>query len=46
MTTEQIEVTGPIKLRLFITSTAPDTDLTDKLVDGFPDGRAINLTDE
>ena len=43
--TEPIEVTGPIRLRLFITSTAPDTDLTGKLVDVFPDGRAINLTD-
>ncbi len=39
------QVTGPIRLRLFITSTAPDTDLTGKLVDVFPDGRAINLTD-
>ena len=38
-------MTGPIQLRLFITSTAPDTDLTGKLVDVFPDGRAINLTD-
>jgi uncharacterized protein len=43
--TEPVEVTGPIRLRLFITSTAPDTDLTGKLVDVFPDGRAINLTD-
>jgi uncharacterized protein len=42
---EPVEVTGPIRLRLFITSTAPDTDLTGKLVDVFPDGRAINLTD-
>jgi putative CocE/NonD family hydrolase len=42
---EPIEVTGPIRLRLFIASTAPDTDLTGKLVDVFPDGRAINLTD-
>ena len=43
--TEPIEATGPIQLRLFIASTAPDTDLTGKLVDVFPDGRAINLTD-
>ena len=43
--TEPVEVTGSIQLRLFITSTAPDTDLAGKLVDVFPDGRAINLTD-
>ena len=43
--TEPLEVTGPIQLRLFVTCTAPDTDFTGKLVDVFPDGRAINLTD-
>ncbi len=42
---EPLEVTGPITLVLYLTSTAPDTDLTGKLVDVFPDGRAINLTD-
>ena len=36
---------GRSELRLFVTSTAPDTDFTGKLVDVFPDGRAINLTD-
>jgi len=43
--TEPLEVTGPIQLRVFVTCTAPDTDFTGKLVDVFPDGRAINLTD-
>jgi uncharacterized protein len=43
--TEPLEVTGPIQLRLFVTCTAPDTDFTGKLVDVFPDERAINLTD-
>lgn len=40
-----IEVTGPIKLTLFAASSAPDTDFTAALVDVFPHGRAIILTD-
>jgi putative CocE/NonD family hydrolase len=40
-----IEVTGSIKVVLFVSSTAPDTDFTAKLVDVFPDGTARNLTD-
>lgn len=39
-----VEVTGPIELRLFISSSAPDTDFTAKLVDVYPDGRAMILT--
>lgn len=42
---EPVEVTGPIGLRLFVSSSAVDTDFTAKLVDVFPDGRAINLCD-
>jgi putative CocE/NonD family hydrolase len=42
---EDREVTGPISLVLFASTSAPDTDFTGKLVDVFPDGRAINLTD-
>jgi putative CocE/NonD family hydrolase len=42
---QAVEVTGPIALRLFVASSAPDTDFTGKLVDVFPDGKAINLTD-
>ncbi len=42
---EPIEVTGPIRAVLYVSSTAPDTDFTAKLVDVFPDGRARNLTD-
>jgi len=37
------EVTGPITLVLYAATSAPDTDFTAKLVDVFPDGRAINL---
>ena len=40
-----IEVTGPIKVVLYVSSSAPDTDFTAKLVDVFPDGTARNLTD-
>ena len=46
-----LEVTGPIVVRLFVSSTAPDTDFTAKLVDvhppseSWPNGFAMNLTD-
>ncbi len=40
-----LEVIGPIQLVLFAASSARDTDFTGKLVDVFPDGRAIILTD-
>ncbi len=43
--TEDTEVTGPISLVLYASTSAPDTDFTGKLVDVYPDGRAINLTD-
>jgi putative CocE/NonD family hydrolase len=40
-----MEVTGPVKVVLYVASSAPDTDFTAKLVDVFPDGSARNLTD-
>ena len=43
--TEPLEVTGPISLVLHVASSALDTDVTAKLVDVFPDGRALYLTD-
>jgi putative CocE/NonD family hydrolase len=39
------EVTGPIEVHVWATSTAPDTDFVARLVDVYPDGRSINLTD-
>ena len=42
---EDLEVTGPIKLVLYASSSAPDTDFTAKLVDVEPCGFARNLTD-
>lgn len=40
-----LEVTGPVRLVLYVSSSARDTDFTGKLVDVAPDGRAITLTD-
>ena len=40
---QAIEVTGPIKVVLWAASSAPDTDFTAKLVNVYPDGRAINI---
>lgn len=40
-----LEVTGPIRLDFFASSSAVDTDFTAKLVDVAPDGTAINLTE-
>ena len=48
---EDVEITGPIEIRLWISSDAPDTDFTAKLIDHYPpgpdnpDGFAMNLTD-
>jgi uncharacterized protein len=43
--TTGVEVTGPITVRLYVSSSAPDTDFTAKLVDVYPDGRAYNVQD-
>ena len=40
-----VEVTGHVSLTLFVSSSASDTDFTGKLVDVFPDGQALYLTD-
>ena len=42
---EDLEVTGPVRLELFASSSAVDTDFTAKLVDVWPDGFAQNLTE-
>ena len=38
-----VEVTGPLKAVLFVSSSAKDTDFTAKLVDVYPDGTAYNI---
>jgi putative CocE/NonD family hydrolase len=40
---ESLEVTGPVKVVLYASSSATNTDFTAKLVDVYPDGRAIRL---
>ncbi|HJZ80069.1 MAG TPA: CocE/NonD family hydrolase [Pyrinomonadaceae bacterium] len=40
---EGIEVSGPIEVTLYASSSAKDTDFTVKLIDVYPDGRAYNL---
>ena len=42
---QDVEVTGPVRLTLFAASSARDTDFVAKLVDVFPDGRAMNITE-
>jgi uncharacterized protein len=39
------EVTGPISAVLYAASDAKDTDFTVKLVDVYPDGKAVNIQD-
>ncbi len=40
---QPVEITGPVKLQLYASSSARDTDFTAKLVDVYPDGKAYNL---
>ncbi len=42
---EALTVVGPVSTRLWVSTSAPDTDFTAKLVDVHPDGTAINLAD-
>jgi putative CocE/NonD family hydrolase len=41
---EDVEVTGPVELVLYASSSAPDTDFTAALTDVHPDGRSIQVT--
>ena len=42
---QDFEVTGPVALELYVSSSALDTDFTAKLVDVWPNGYAQNLTE-
>ena len=42
---DDLEVTGPLTCKLYISSSAPDTDFTVRLVDVYPDGRAMNFSE-
>jgi putative CocE/NonD family hydrolase len=43
--TEDLEVTGPVSVTLHAATSAADTDFTAKLVDVWPDGRALCVVD-
>jgi len=43
--TQPLEVTGRVRVRLWIASDSLDTDFTAKLCDVYPDGRSINICD-
>jgi uncharacterized protein len=43
--TTPLEITGPISVKLWISSSARDTDFTAKLCDVYPDGRSMLVTD-
>ena len=38
-----MEVTGPIRAVIYLSSDAPDTDITVKLTDVYPDGKSMNM---
>lgn len=40
---QPVEIAGPVKVVLYASSDAPDTDFVAKLVDVYPDGKAYNL---
>ena len=42
---QDLEVTGTVRVQLWVSTSAPDTDFTAKLVDVFPNGHARNLCD-
>jgi putative CocE/NonD family hydrolase len=41
--TKTLELAGPVKISLYLSSDRKDTDVTVKLLDVYPDGRAYNL---
>jgi putative CocE/NonD family hydrolase len=43
--TKDMEVTGPVSMKLFASSSTPDADFAVKLVDVYPDGRPFNVCD-
>lgn len=42
---EEVEVTGPVRVIIYAASDAVDTDFVGKLIDVYPDGRAICVAD-
>jgi putative CocE/NonD family hydrolase len=42
---DDLEVTGPVKVVVYASSDAPDTDFVAKLIDVYPDGHAYNMAE-
>ena len=42
---QDLEVTGPVEVILHAASSAPDTDFTARLVDVYPSGQALSVTE-
>jgi len=42
---ENIQVTGPVEVIVYLSSNVKDTDITAKLVDVYPDGKAYNVAE-
>ncbi len=40
-----VEITGPVRVKIWASSSAPDTDFTAKLCDVYPDGRSMIVLD-
>jgi putative CocE/NonD family hydrolase len=43
---QPVTIAGPIEVVLYVSSSAKDTDFIVKLIDVYPDGKAINLSDD
>lgn len=43
--TSDVEVTGPVKVKLWVSTNVPDTDFVARLCDVHPDGRSYNIAD-
>ena len=42
---EELEIAGPVKMKLYASSSAVDTDFVARLIDVYPDGRSINIAE-
>jgi hypothetical protein len=42
---DEFEIVGPVKMKLWASSNAVDTDFVARLIDVYPDGRAINIAE-
>ena len=45
MLEKDVAIAGPVTVELYAATDGPDTDFVAKLVDVYPDGRAINVAE-